>query len=443
MNSSTNKGSSPTPILVFTAIVVLSVVFFFLFSLGSFGEKPESAAAPPATTTSAAKTPTTISLQPSAGQTALQSPAVKDHSGLFTTIHALQQEISARVTAADLPALAKLTGEKPKAALLHRLVSESGWTVAPEAWFDAGSITGVARRGLRLEMPGGKPAQPLMVDIDRTKTEGYKVISLRFSPALTLQIGSTDGVSADMPDPLDQAHRFFDSVLGHDFKTARSLTLPKKVTHEKLAGLCIVFEEGEYTVPASSPVKITAASADSAWAFVKVRSEKQKLENEVGLELERSADGIWRIHTLNFSEMLEAYVRATGTGGVFYSPIIKSAKGGESIVLYFDFDKAELVSRALLQLNIIAGLLKSDPARKMKITGHSDAVGSDDYNVRLSAERARNVHARLIELGVATAQIETTGLGSTTPLDANRRQDGTDNPEGRSRNRRTEIYLDF
>ena len=100
-------------------------------------------------------------------------------------------------------------------------------------------------------------------------------------------------------------------------------------------------------------------------------------------------------------------------------------------------------SRALAQLEIIAGLLKSDPARKMRISGHSDDVGSDDYNYRLSQQRAANVRTRLASLGVPASLIETIGFGATAPLDPNKQHDGTDNPDGRSRNRRTEIYLDF
>ena len=169
----------------------------------------------------------------------------------------------------------------------------------------------------------------------------------------------------------------------------------------------------------------------------------QNIENEMGLEMERTPSGEWRVRALNFSELLESFVKASGAGKAYYSPIVKSAKGGESIVLYFEFDHAELHPRALHQLDIIAGLLKTDAARKIKITGHSDAVGADDYNVRLSAARAKNVSERLLVLGVPATQIETKGFGSAAPLDADKRADGSDNPEGRSRNRRTEIYLDF
>jgi outer membrane protein OmpA-like peptidoglycan-associated protein len=87
--------------------------------------------------------------------------------------------------------------------------------------------------------------------------------------------------------------------------------------------------------------------------------------------------------------------------------------------------------------------LKSDAARKLQISGHTDALGAEDYNKDLSRRRAEVVTSTLKSLGVNATQIVETGMGASLPLDPNRRQDGTDNPEGRSRNRRTEIYLDF
>jgi outer membrane protein OmpA-like peptidoglycan-associated protein len=136
-------------------------------------------------------------------------------------------------------------------------------------------------------------------------------------------------------------------------------------------------------------------------------------------------------------------VKATKAGSVFYTPVVKSPSGGESLVVYFEFGSAALHPRALQQLEIVAALLKSDPARKLRISGHADDVGGEDLNFRLSQERAANVRKRLAGLGVRAAQVETYGFGATAPLDPNRRDDGADNPAGRSRNRRTEIYLDF
>ena len=95
------------------------------------------------------------------------------------------------------------------------------------------------------------------------------------------------------------------------------------------------------------------------------------------------------------------------------------------------------------QLEIVAGLLKSDANRKLNIAGHTDAKGADDYNLRLSRTRAESVKKQLIALGVPAGQVVTTAMGKAQPLGPNQKADGSDDPEGRSKNRRAEIYLDF
>lgn len=385
-------------------------------------------------------------------------PAGAPRSTAFASLEQLLTELTARLRAGDFKAVRRLTGDAPGTAervdFLQQLLTKCGWSVAAaNPWAEAGILTGINRRELKLEpvKPGAAlPSGAVMADFERVPGEGWKVKTWRFDAALTAQAAALAGgppataALADAPDALDTARRFFATAIGHDFKTARSLTDPTGVTYEKLAGMCIVFEDGGYRVKENTPVRITAATDKSAWAFVRLVSDKPALgEGEVGLEMQRAPDGGWRIRAVDFNSLLESYVTASGAGKVFYSPIVKSAKGGESIVLYFEFDKSDLHPRALHQLDIIAGLLKTDAARKIHITGHSDAVGSDDYNVRLSATRAKNVSARLLQLGVPAGQIETKGFGSTEPLDPDKLADGRDNPEGRSRNRRTEIYLDF
>lgn len=465
VNRPTHRGVSHTPFLVFAGIVGLSVVFFFIFSAGSLRRTPKPVATPGGPKPAEISPPAAPSVIPAVPVVPVvaPAPASKTTAGIpqaksksYSTAEALLSALAARIDAGDQDAVAKIAGSGPRTAFLMRLSTECGWRVSPEApWKDAGAMSAVSRYELNLKSSSASqpaPAGPVVVDIERTQTEGWKVKALRFDPALVAQVNSMAvsagtvsdaAVLTDAPDPLDQARRFLSSVLSHDFKAARGFTDPAGVTHERLAGICIVFEEGEYRIAEKRPVVVTAGTNESAWAIVKIRSDKQNLDSEVGLEMARSPGGEWRIHALDFNRMLESYVQASGAGKVFYSPLVKSAKGGESIVVYFEFDRAELHARALHQMDIIASLLKSDPARKMRITGHTDALGSDDYNARLSAARARNVHARLLELGVAAEQIETIGFGSKEPLDPNRLADGKDNPEGRSRNRRTEIYLDF
>jgi OOP family OmpA-OmpF porin len=453
----TARGSTHTPILVFAGIVGLSVVFFFIFSAGSLGRKPPPPSAPPPATQTRAAAPSpapTVAPPPQ-----IQQPAGPPAAASFASLETLLEGLTARLRAEDFDSVEKLTEDhhrkNERLAYLKHVLTRCGWRVAAaDPWIDAGSITGVTRKQLKLEPAtpdAAVPAGAVLADFGRVQGEGWKVKTWRFDAALLTQTkalapeGGTPPSSSltETPDALDTARTFFGGVIGHDFKTARSVTDSAGVTHEKLAGLCIVLEEGGYRMVGRPPVRITAANDKTAWAIVKFRSDSQNLENEMGLEMERTPAGEWRVRAINFSEMLESFVKASGTGKVFYSPIVKSAKGGESIVLYFEFDRAELHPRALNQLDIIAGLLKTDPARKISITGHTDAVGSDNYNVRLSAARAKNVSERLLALGVPAAQIETKAIGSAVPLDPDKRADGSDNPEGRSRNRRTEIFLDF
>ena len=126
-----------------------------------------------------------------------------------------------------------------------------------------------------------------------------------------------------------------------------------------------------------------------------------------------------------------------------YTPIVKNPKGGESLALYFEYDRAELHPRALKQLEVISALMRSDSSKKLRIAGHTDEKGEDSYNVNLSHGRAEAVKKQLVALGVPADQVLTTGLGKAQPLSPNKKSDGTDDPEGRSHNRRAEIYLDF
>jgi len=99
--------------------------------------------------------------------------------------------------------------------------------------------------------------------------------------------------------------------------------------------------------------------------------------------------------------------------------------------------------RTRRQLEIVTLILRSDPDKKITLSGHTDALGTKDYNNSLSSRRAGVVRDYLIKAGVAAAQIITVGKGDSQPRRPNVTETGSDNPDGRRANRRTEIYLDF
>ncbi|MCB1225359.1 MAG: OmpA family protein, partial [Verrucomicrobiales bacterium] len=246
------------------------------------------------------------------------------------------------------------------------------------------------------------------------------------------------------PDALSFAHDFVGTLVGLDFAQARTFIDESRVPAERLAALCIVFEEGEYALQTSKPLVVTAASPDVAWVIAQVTSDALGQRTEFGLELQRQGeDEPWQVVGLNMSEILASFAEAAPKLGVPYTPVVKNPRGGESLALYFEYDEAGLHPRAKRQLEIVADLLKSDASRRLRIAGHTDALGSDDYNLGLSERRAETVKKELVALGVNGNQIVTEGRGKAQALEPNQKADGSDNPEGRSVNRRAEVFLDF
>jgi outer membrane protein OmpA-like peptidoglycan-associated protein len=244
------------------------------------------------------------------------------------------------------------------------------------------------------------------------------------------------------PDALVFASDFVNTMLKLDFPAARRFVNLEKVSPVKLAALCIVFEDGKYRLSDNKPLVATVSTDNTSWVITRVRSESQKQQTEFGLEMEKQG-AEWRITGVNLSKLLSDNAKATSADGVPYTPLVQSPKGGDSIALFFEYDQAELHPRAQKQLDIIVGLLKASPTKKLTISGFTDARGSDQYNVGLSGRRAVAVKEYLLGHGVPVSQVETSAFGKSLPLSPNVNPDGTDNPEGRSRNRRAEILLDF
>jgi outer membrane protein OmpA-like peptidoglycan-associated protein len=101
----------------------------------------------------------------------------------------------------------------------------------------------------------------------------------------------------------------------------------------------------------------------------------------------------------------------------------------------FDTGKATLKPGAYGTIERLAAVLKEDPSRKVMVEGHTDNVGSDEYNQALSERRAQSVQAALFERGVDASQISTVGKGESTPVASN------DTPAGRQQNRRVELVF--
>ncbi len=110
--------------------------------------------------------------------------------------------------------------------------------------------------------------------------------------------------------------------------------------------------------------------------------------------------------------------------------------------LLFDFDKSDIKPAAEPELAKVATVLKSYPGAQVMIEGHTDGKGSDAYNRPLSERRAATVAKWLAaNAGIGAANIHTRGWGKTKPIAPNSKPDGSDDPEGRAKNRRVEITV--
>ncbi|HEY0719759.1 MAG TPA: OmpA family protein [Gammaproteobacteria bacterium] len=101
----------------------------------------------------------------------------------------------------------------------------------------------------------------------------------------------------------------------------------------------------------------------------------------------------------------------------------------------FDVNRADLKPEFKPTLNKVAEVLQSDAKQTIRVVGHTDSAGSDDYNQGLSERRAKAVGNYLIAQGVPENQITTEGRGESEPRASN------NTAEGRTQNRRVEIYL--
>jgi photosystem I P700 chlorophyll a apoprotein A2 len=108
----------------------------------------------------------------------------------------------------------------------------------------------------------------------------------------------------------------------------------------------------------------------------------------------------------------------------------------------FDFNSAAIRPDAEPELEKVAAILGAYAEAEVVLTGHTDSVGSDADNQRLSDQRAESVRDELVQQHqVETARLTTEGKGEKEPVAPNENPDGSDNPAGREQNRRVEVLV--
>ena len=170
------------------------------------------------------------------------------------------------------------------------------------------------------------------------------------------------------------------------------------------------------------------AKAEADAAAMKAKAEADALraqEEAANAEAERSrqAAEALRAHLLEqFNRILETHDTPRGL-------VVNIGD------VLFDTGKYNLRPEAREKLARFAGIVLAHPGLNLEVEGHTDNVGSDEFNLKLSEQRAETVRTYLIEQGLSESSMTAKGLGKSLPVASN------DTREGRQKNRRVEIII--
>ena len=207
---------------------------------------------------------------------------------------------------------------------------------------------------------------------------------------------------------------------------------PNPVTYIK--GIVYDAESGE-----KLNAKVELIQLSSGDLFTRSESELESGAFLVALPMDQMISlNVNKTGYLFYSDHFNTNFKSTKADPVNIQIPLKKLKSGEIMVLnniFFETNKFDLMESSFPELNKLVQLLNENPSLRIEISGHTDNVGTADYNNELSKKRARAVYDYLISKGFEPVRMEYKGCGFTKPIDSN------DTESGKSKNRRTEIRI--
>ncbi|MFN0100126.1 MAG: OmpA family protein, partial [Gemmatimonadaceae bacterium] len=152
-------------------------------------------------------------------------------------------------------------------------------------------------------------------------------------------------------------------------------------------------------VPAVNTDSINAAAAERARREAEERAARERREAEARAARERA----------------EAAARAEREAAERARAAMAAARAAFATAVYFDLDKSELSSDARAVLDAKLPLLRANPNVRIRIAGHADDRGSDEYNLALSQRRAAAAKRYLVDQGIPADRIDVAGFGEERP----------------------------
>ena len=191
---------------------------------------------------------------------------------------------------------------------------------------------------------------------------------------------------------------------------------------------------------ASAPAEAASASAEAASASAPSPTEAPQVDKGPSAETDHSSSAASSAPAPEPEpEPAPAAVAAPAAPAAAPAPAALTAPAATKVTYaadtFFDFDKSVLKPAAKAKLDDLLDKIKSINLEVIIAIGHTDSVGSDEYNNKLSMRRSNAVKAYLVSKGVDKTRIYTEGKGESQPVADNKTK------EGRAKNRRVEIEV--
>lgn len=209
------------------------------------------------------------------------------------------------------------------------------------------------------------------------------------------------------------------------------------ITHKKISDLNI-------EKPQKKELQLNICRAAPGNTPVKVKSQRKKSRVYMPLVAVLSLFSLLVTLIIMFENIKEGAITLIPTADSISSqdadkkqlmPFIDDVTPYSKVDLTFETDSDVVKQKFYLEIDRIANVLIKYRNTVVRVEGHTDSVGSESYNMDLSIRRATVVKNLLVQRGVATSRIETTGFGETSPVASN------DTAAGRMRNRKVEIKV--
>ena len=192
--------------------------------------------------------------------------------------------------------------------------------------------------------------------------------------------------------------------------------------------LCLNIYDGETKQPVEAMVRLTTLK-DTATLFSAQSSDDGFIETPLF-----EGDYLAHVTAMGYMSKDDTLHFVADTLNIYLTRIKEGIKVKINN-LFFATNKTRILPMSEQSMSDLAQFLLENPSVTILITGHTDAVGSDEFNQRLSEGRANAVREDLIKRGVAAERLASEGKGETQPVDTN------DTEEGRQNNRRVEFVI--